>query len=102
MTLFSKPYTLSSILYKRMPNTTSAKKALRQSIRRRARNIDKKEALKKVVKSYKKLITAKDLEAAKEQLSLVYKKLDKAAKTRLIKANHASRLKSRLTKLLGK
>jgi len=78
-----------------MPITLSAKKALRQSLRRRARNLIQKKALKEVVKTYKKSPSA-------ENLSLVYKKLDKAAKTNLIKKNKASRLKSRLSKLLKK
>lgn len=83
-----------------MPITQSAKKALRQNIRRHAKNLIKKKGLNEVIKTYKKLIAAKQLEEAKKQLSLVYKKLDKTAKTNLIKKNKASRLKSRLTKLL--
>lgn len=85
-----------------MANTKAAEKALRQSERRRNQNIAKKKALKEVVKSYKKLIAAKKLDEAKEQLAMVYKKLDKAAKTNLIKENRASRLKSRLTHLLSR
>lgn len=76
-----------------MPITASAKKAWRQNIKRRAVNITKKKDLKEAVKNYKKSPSA-------DLLSTVYKKLDKAAKTNLIKKNTASRLKSRLTKLL--
>jgi len=43
-----------------------------------------------------------DLERAKEQLKVVYKTLDKAAKTKVIAKNKASRLKSKLAKRLGK
>ena len=78
-----------------MPITQSAKKALRQNIRRRARNLTQMKTLKDTIKKYKKAPSA-------ELLSQSYKKLDKAAKTNLIKENKASRLKSRLSKLLKK
>jgi len=84
-----------------MPITKSAKKALRQNIRRRKINLKRKAELKAVIKQYKKLIAATEKEKAKEQLSQVYKKLDKAAKVNLIKKNKSGRLKSRLSKLLG-
>lgn len=79
--------------------TESAKKAYRQNLKRRAQNIKRKEALKKVLKNYKKLVSAKNLNAAKTELPKVYKALDKAAKVNLIKKNTASRLKSRLSAL---
>ena len=66
---------------------------MRQSKRRRADNLTKAKALREAVKNYKKSPSA-------ELLSLVYQKLDKAAKTNVIKKNKSSRLKSRLTKLL--
>lgn len=78
-----------------MPITASAKKAWRQNIKRRAVNVSKRKTLKEVIKNYKKLPSA-------ELLSSVYQKLDKAAKTNILKKNTASRLKSRLSKLLGK
>lgn len=83
-----------------MPITTSAKKALRQNITRRVKNAAKKGALKKILKQYKKLVSQKNVDEAKKQLSAVYKALDKAAKANLIKAGKAARLKSRLTALL--
>ena len=83
-----------------MPIIKSAKKALRQNIKHRKINLKRKAELKAVIKQYKKLITAGQKEEAKKYLSQVYKKLDKAAKVELIKKNRASRLKSRLSKLL--
>lgn len=83
-----------------MPITSSAKKALRQSKTRRARNLIKKEAYKKLVAGYRKLVTGKNFEGAKKLLPGVYKALDKAAKTHVISKNKASRLKSRLTRIL--
>ncbi len=85
-----------------MPITQSAKKALRQNARRHKRNAKKKTELKAVIKKYKKLVAAKSIDEAKKYLAVVYKKLDKAAKTNLIKKNTAARLKSRLTKLVNK
>jgi len=78
-----------------MPNTQSAKKALRQNITRRARNAAKSKNLKDSIKKYKKA-------PSKESLSIIYKKLDKAAKIKLIKKNKAARLKSRLSMLQAK
>ncbi|NCO15217.1 30S ribosomal protein S20 [Candidatus Wolfebacteria bacterium CG18_big_fil_WC_8_21_14_2_50_39_7] len=82
-----------------MPIIKSAKKALRQNIRRRKINLQRKSELKAVIKQYKKLVAGEN-DKAKEFLSQVYKKLDKAAKINLIKKNKAARLKSRLSKLL--
>jgi small subunit ribosomal protein S20 len=84
-----------------MPNTKTAKKALRQNIRRRQINAKSKKDLKEAIKNFKKLALT-DKEKAKKELSAVYKKLDKSAKTKLIKKNKASRLKSRLAKALNK
>lgn len=78
-----------------MPNTASAKKALRQSERRRARNTQEKRRLKQLLKDYKRLIAESNTTEAEEKLRLVYKNLDKAAKTGLIKKGRAARLKSR-------
>lgn len=83
-----------------MPITTSAKKALRQSIRRREKNLERKTALKSVIKEYKRLVAGGKIEEAQKYLPQVYKKLDKAVKVNLIKKNTASRLKSRLAKKL--
>jgi len=83
-----------------MPIIKSAKKALRQNIRRRKINLKRKADLKSVIKQYKKLVSS-NKEEAKKYLAQVYKKLDKSAKVNLIKKNKASRLKSRLAKLVA-
>ena len=90
-----------------MPVTKSAKKARRQSARRKVQNTKRKDAYKGAIKNYKKLVTAKNMDPAraseaKIKLSAAYKALDKAAKTGAIKKNKAARLKSRLSKQLGK
>lgn len=85
-----------------MPKTTSAKKALRQNIRRRAENTTRKQNVKSVVKQYRKLLNEGKAEEAKQLLPSVYKTIDKVAKTKLIKKGKADRIKSRLAKKLPK
>jgi len=83
-----------------MPITKSAKKALRQSLRRKVRNLQQKNKIKNLIKEVKGLISQKKIEEAKNLLPQVYKLLDKAAKTGLIKKNTAARKKSRIAKAL--
>ncbi len=85
-----------------MPITASAKKALRQARTRREQNLVKKEAYKKTVASYRKLVAAKKASEAANMLPAVMKALDKAAKTHVIEKNKASRLKSRLAQLIAR
>ena len=84
-----------------MPITSSAKKALRQNKTRNARNVVKKDNYKKAVVKLRKLVVAKSTDEAKKLLPAVYKALDKAAKVNVITKNKASRLKSRLTKMVA-
>jgi small subunit ribosomal protein S20 len=83
-----------------MPNTKTAKKALRQNIRRKIKNLADKRKVKTAIKTYKQLVEGGDLEGAKQNLTLAYKALDKAAKTKIITKNKASRLKSKLARKL--
>ena len=85
-----------------MPITKSAKKALRQSIKRRKGNLQKKRKIKTLIKEVKNLVSEKKIEEAKKLLPSLYKALDKAAKVGTIKRNTASRKKSRITKSLRK
>ncbi len=85
-----------------MPITKSAKKALRQNIKRRSRNRKIKENLKNLIKKMRLLAAEKKVDEAKKLIPQLYKILDKAAKTGVIKKNAASRGKSRITKLINK
>ncbi|MEK7195475.1 MAG: 30S ribosomal protein S20 [Patescibacteria group bacterium] len=85
-----------------MPITKSAKKALRQNIRRRERNASRKNNYRKIIRAYKKSIAEKKLDEAVKQLRIVYKNLDKAVKSKTIKKNTANRLKSRLSQLIAR
>ena len=83
-----------------MPITRSAKKALRQSFVRRARNLRKQAVFKDLARDIKNLAGEKKKQDAQKLLPSLYKALDKAAKTGVIKKNAASRKKSRMTKLV--
>lgn len=83
-----------------MPITESAKKALRQSIRRRQENLQKKEAIKDLVKKIKKFAAAGKIEEAKALLPQVQKAIDKSTKSFLHK-RAASRKKSRLFRYIN-
>ena len=81
-----------------MPITSSAKRAVRESSKKRKANLQKKIVLKKTKKEFLKLIYGGKTEEAKKMLPKAYKLLDKAAKVNLIKKNRAAREKSRLAK----
>ena len=83
-----------------MPIIKSAKKALRQSKTRRVGNLRRIRSYKENVKEFKKLIKSGNFDEAKKMLPKVYKTLDKASKSGVIKKNKASRLKSRTSILL--
>ena len=85
-----------------MPIKNAAKKALRQNIKRRARNAAGENKIKNLVKEVKTLVLQKKAKDAKNLLPQIYQALDKAAKTGIIKKNTASRTKSRITKLISK
>jgi small subunit ribosomal protein S20 len=85
-----------------MPITKSAKKAWRQSLRKRARNFIYKTKIKNLIKEIRSLVLAKKIEEAKKLLPQVYKILDKAAKVRVIKKNTATRKKSRIARLVNR
>ena len=85
-----------------MAITKSAKKANRQSLRRKKQNTEYKNKIKVLVKEFHVLVLAKKLDEAKKILPKLYQALDKAAKVNVLKKNTASRKKSRLTKLVDK
>jgi len=85
-----------------MPITKSAKRALRKSEKRRTRNLQRMKKIKSHLKEVRNLVSQKKIEEAQKLLPQVYKILDKAAKTGLIKKNTASRKKSRIAKAILK
>ena len=81
-----------------MPQRKSALKSLRADKKRRSRNLFVKKKVKDAIKSFLKAVKNQDAQAAKAQLKIVYKELDKAAAKKVIHKNKASRKKSRLAK----
>ncbi|HEY2892853.1 MAG TPA: 30S ribosomal protein S20 [Pirellulales bacterium] len=83
-----------------MPNSKSAKKRLRQSLVRRARNRASKSALKTQVRKVRDEIAAGNLEAGETEFRVAAKRVDKAAAAGVVHPNLAARVKSRLSAAL--
>lgn len=83
-----------------MPNTPAAKKTLRQDKKKETENKNKKRQMREAIKDFEDAIEAGNTEKAEKIFPDVQKKIDKAAKNKLIHKNKAARLKSRLTKKL--
>ena len=64
------------------------------------RNLDQKTEIKKQTKAFLASVESKNATDAKAQLSVIFKKLDKAVKTNLLKKNTVARRKSSLSKKL--
>lgn len=79
-----------------MPNTKSAERRVRSSARRAARNQTVKSQLKTLEKKFLTTVTSGKLDDAKSAFSAVASALGKAAKGGVIKAETASRKRSRL------
>jgi len=85
-----------------MPRRRTSLKRNRADKKRHLHNLKIKQELKKTLKKFQALLTAKNANEAKALLSNVFSQLDKAAKKRIIHPQTANRRKSRLTKKLGK
>jgi len=83
-----------------IPNTKTAKKSLRQSRKRRERNLRRKQVLHRMVKQFKKAIAAGDKARAQELMPQLMKAADKAAQRNVIHSRKAARIKSRLLQRL--
>ena len=84
-----------------MAHSLSAKKRIRQSIKRRARNRARKELIKDQTKSYLSALATHDVGKAQTELNKTVSRLDKVASKHTIHKNTASRRRSRLTKRLN-
>jgi small subunit ribosomal protein S20 len=85
-----------------MAITSSAKKALRASKRKRVFNIRHRDASSEVVKQIKALVAKGNKSEAMKLLPQAYSEIDKSAKTHFIKPNAAARKKSRLSAMIKK
>jgi small subunit ribosomal protein S20 len=84
-----------------MPHTKSAKKALRQTEKRNARNKAAKKAIKVQIKKFLTVVEEGTPEQKMAEFKLAVKKLDKAAGSQIIHPNLAARKKSQLAKKLA-
>ncbi len=84
-----------------MAHSLSAKKRIRQTAKRTARNRARKQQVKTAVKGFNSALTAGDFAAAETELRKVASKLDKTAAKNTIHKNTAARRRSRLTKKLN-
>jgi small subunit ribosomal protein S20 len=83
-----------------MPNSISAKKRLRQSLDRRARNRAIRSSLRTEIRKVRSAIAAGDVATCETEFRTAVKKLDQAAAKNILHANAAARLKSRLSKAI--
>ena len=86
-----------------MPHLKSAKKRMRQTLKRRDHNRAVKKALKKQLKSLFEVAGDKAASAdqIKKEVTATVKKLDKAAARRVIHPNMAARKKSQIARLIN-
>ena len=85
-----------------MPIKKSAKKYMRVTERKTAKNKIVKGTFRSAIKKTREAVTAGKIDEAKEWLKKSIKSLDKAAQKKVIKKNTAARRKSRLNKLVKK
>lgn len=84
-----------------MPNTKSAKKALKVSEKKRSRNRHFLALLKESVKAFEAATKEekKDAKKINESLSLVYSRIDTLEKKNVLHKNNAARKKSAFAKI---
>ncbi len=81
-----------------MAHSLSAKKRVRQTEVRRARNQARRSALKTQIRKFEDALRNNDLGQAAVELKTVHKRLDQTGNTSVMHRNAAARKKSRLTK----
>ena len=85
-----------------MAITSSAKKAIRASARKRIFNVRRREAVYKTTKAFFKHLSSKKVSDAEKLLPQAYKAIDKAMKRNVISKNTAARKKSRLARHIAR
>ncbi|TFH31510.1 MAG: 30S ribosomal protein S20 [Anaerolineales bacterium] len=85
-----------------MANTASAKKRIRQSLKRRTRNQVWRTRARSNIKRARTALGQDSAEAARESVLMAVSELDRAASKGVIHKRNASRRKSRLMKQLNK
>ena len=80
----------------------SAKKRIRQTIKRTARNRTLRSSMRTAIKKYRTLLEQGDAGVASEAYPKVQKTIDKMVTKGILHRNTASRYKSRLSQALGR
>lgn len=84
-----------------MANLASAKKRMRQNVKRRERNRRYRSAARTFIKRSRQLIAQGNLEEAEAAVRQAVSTLDKAARKGIIHPNNAARRKSRIMSQLA-
>lgn len=84
-----------------MVHSLSAKKRIRQNVKRKAINRTRKSQLKAQIKRFEVALDKQDVKAASKEYQLIVKKLDKTAATSTMHKKTAARKKARLAKKLN-
>ena len=85
-----------------MPRRKTSLKKQRADKKKHLQNVKIKQQLKKTIKKFQALLSAKNTNEAKALLGKVFSQLDKAAKKNIIHPRTSDRKKSRLMKRLSK
>lgn len=85
-----------------MPRRRTSLKVTRSSSKKHLNNLKVKQQLKKSLKQFQALLSAKNTAEAKTLLLKIFSQLDKAAKKNIVHPNLANRKKSRLSRGLSK
>lgn len=85
-----------------MPNTESAKKRVRQNVKRRALNRWRLRTMRTAIKSFDKALADGQLDAATDAFKAASAIVDKSAQKGVIHRNQAARRKSRMNARLKK
>jgi len=83
-----------------VPTLPSAKKRMRQNIKRQAANRARKSRVKTQIKKFMEAVAAGDRDQAEQQYRVTAKMLDQTAAKGVIHVNEAARRKARLAKRL--
>ena len=95
---FSCQNTLLFLVSYTMPNTSSAKKALKQNLTRQSRNRHFKAIYKETLKEFEVAVKTGDAKKAGEILPKVYSRLDTLVKKNILHVNNVARKKSAFAK----
>jgi small subunit ribosomal protein S20 len=84
-----------------MPSSSSAKKRVRQNVKKKKQNRASKKVIKTLSKRFMAALAAKEFDKAATEVSAAASKIDKAGARRVLHPNTAARRKSKLARALN-